>query len=117
MTIGHNVGRVVITLYMHKLDHALISGFPSVVIVKDVWLTLEFAIRHDGIIGNQNIISKHKRDIIPIYHVNWNANISQIITGINNLVCTYMNSRVFTTIGVSFGENLWFGVPPLWGLV
>ena len=43
-----------------KLDNALRLGFPSAVIVKNVRTVLEFTVRHDSRIDNQEIITKHE---------------------------------------------------------
>ena len=75
-SIGYSTGRVIIAVYMPRLDNALILGLKGGVIVKDVRQTLEFAGRYDSIIVNRKVIVKHKRGIWHIDHVNWNSKIA-----------------------------------------
>ena len=56
MALGHNISRIIITIYFHKLGHFLCLGFPSAMIIENVILTLEFTSRHDSQIKNKTLL-------------------------------------------------------------
>ena len=49
-----------ITIHVHKFDNAPHLGFPSAMVVKNVRTGLEFTDRHNSLIENQEVITKHE---------------------------------------------------------